>query len=320
VCSSYLKAIHKLKSFYRIAATGTPLMNKPIDLYNVLKWVGAERSSFYAFKNQYCVMGGFGGYEYLGPKNGEELSKKLNGVMLRRKKSEVLDLPPKIRSVEYVEMSEKQKLLYKEVKMSIEANLDEIKLNPNPLTTLIRLRQVTSAPAILSKTITDSAKIDRLKDIIEELAENGQKAIVFSEWTEVTTRVRDALKDFNPAYITGEGNTDVEEEKERFTNDPKCSVIIGTRSKLGTGHTLTAASTVIFIDKPWTRADEEQAEDRAHRIGTTGTVNCITLVCKDTIDERIEEILEGKGDLADALVDGDLKKLTRLQFFEHLLS
>jgi SNF2 family DNA or RNA helicase len=86
--------------------------------------------------------------------------------------------------------------------------------------------------------------------------------------------------------------------------DPSCKIIIGTIGAMGTGLTLTAANTVIFLDSPWNRALKEQAEDRAHRIGTTSTVNIITIVCKDTLDERIEEIINKKGKMADMLVDG----------------
>lgn len=315
------KAIHCLKSNYKLALTGTPLMNQPIDLYNVLKWLELEKHSFYQFKKFYCVMGGYGGYEIVGYKNLDQLRSNVERVMLRRKKDEVLNLPPKLRQIEYVEMTAKQSQLYKEIRSDIEANLNEIVLNPNPLAMLIRLRQVTGHPGILSNTITESAKIDRMKEIIEELVANGQKAIVFSNWTEMTDIVRKELSEYNPAVITGQiKNEERDAQAQRFQNDPKCHVIIGTIGAMGTGLTLTAASTVIFLDKPWNMANTEQAEDRAHRIGTTSTVNVITLVCKGTIDERIEEIIEEKADMADALVEGNFEKLDRLQLMTQLLA
>lgn len=313
------KAIHSLKARYKIAATGTPLMNHPLDLYNTMKWIGAEKNSFYSFRNRYCVMGGYGGKEVVGFRNMSELRSRFEGIMLRRRKDEVLNLPPKIRSVEYVEMTPGQERLYKEVKNSIEANLDEIELSPNPLAQLIRLRQVTAHTSILSSTISESAKVERLKEIVEELAANGQKAIVFSNWEDVTSLVKEALAEYSPAYITGSVK-DRQAEVERFQADPTCKVIIGTIGAMGTGLTLTAASTVIFMDKPWNMANTEQAEDRAHRIGTTGTVNVITMVCKGTIDERIESIIEEKAGMADALVDGKLDKFTARELIKDLLS
>lgn len=317
------KAIHSLKSYFKLALTGTPLMNKPLDLYNTLKWLDAERSSFYAFRNRYCVMGGFGGYEVVGYKNLNELREKFKHVMLRRKKDEVLNLPPKVRSIEYVEMSSKQAQLYREVLRGIKANIQNIKLSPNPLAQLIRLRQVTAHTSILSETVHESAKFERMKEMIEELAESGQKAIVFSNWTEVVDRAVPELKQYNPAIITG-NTQDRMAEVEKFQNDDSCKVIVGTIGAMGTGLTLTAASTVIFLDKPWNMANTEQAEDRAHRIGTSGTVNIITLVCKDTIDERIEEIIQEKAEMAKGLVEGDEDILAKLddpaQYIDRLLS
>lgn len=313
------KAIHKLQSFYKMALTGTPLMNKPIDLYNIMKWLDVEQNSFYKFRARYCVMGGFGGYQIVGYKNMDELRQRFDAIMLRRKKEEVLNLPPKIRQTEYVEMYDTQRSIYREVMAAIKTNIDKIAVSPNPLAQLIRLRQATGCPAILSESITESAKMDRMVELVEELAESGQKAIVFSNWEEMTKVARERLKQFKPAYITGQ-TKDRQGEVEKFQNDPTCQVIVGTIGAMGTGLTLTAATTVIFLDKPWNMANTEQAEDRAHRIGTTGTVNIITLVCKDTIDERIEEIIETKKDLAEALVDGKLDKLQRKNMVDMLLS
>jgi SNF2 family DNA or RNA helicase len=315
------RAIKRLNSFYKMAMTGTPLMNKPLDLYVPLNWLGVEDHSYYQFEKRYAVKGGFGGYEIVGYKNTDELRSNLEGIMLRRKKVEVLNLPPKIRQTEYVELTDGQKKLYKDVLNQVKKNMKEIALDPNPLAQLLRLRQVTGWTGLLSDEIQESAKMDRMMEIVEELAETGKKAIVFSNWTEMTKIAKDKLKDFNPAYITGEiDNATRMNEVERFQKDPNCKVIIGTIGAMGTGLTLTAAETVIFLDKPWNPANTEQAEDRAHRIGTTGTVNIITLVAKDTIDERIEEILAEKGDIFDALIDGAMEKMSKYEIFERLIA
>ena len=109
-----------------------------------------------------------------------------------------------------------------------------------------------------------------------------------------------------PACITAE-TKDVEKEIDKFRT--KADVMIGTIKVLGTGHTLTEATTVLFMDLPWTSADLEQAEDRAHRIGQNKPVTYINLICKDTIDERLNEIINTKKDLSDMLVDNK-KRLT----------
>ena len=312
------KAIACLKSRYKLALTGTPIMNSPLDVYNVMKWLEVERNSFYAFRSRYCTMGGYGGYEVVGYKNMDELRNRFSRVMLRRKKDEVLNLPPKIRSVEYVDMTDGQAKLYRDVQRMLRDSLKEIELSDNPLAMLIRLRQVTAHTSILSDTVKESAKLDRLKEIVEELTDSGKKAVIFSNWEEVTSIVRDELKQYNPAYITGKV-ADRQTQVETFQTDANCKVIIGTIGAMGTGLTLTAATTVIFLDKPWNMANVEQAEDRAHRIGTTGTVNVITLVCNGTIDQHIERIIETKSIIADALTDGKLEKLDALSIVKEIL-
>ena len=309
------KAILKILPETRIAMTGTPLMNTPLDLFIVLKWLGFEKHSFFQFKKHYCVMGGYGGYEVVGYRNLGELQENLDSLMLRRLKKDALDLPDKIHSTEYVEMSKAQTAIYNEVKEEIKEQIDKIKISNNPLAQLIRLRQATGFTGILSTKTKESAKLDRLEEIVEELVENNEKCIIFSNWTDMTNPTYERLKRFNPALITGETKDRVAEQ-DRFMNDDRCKCIIGTIGAMGTGLTLTAATTVIFLDSPWNRANKEQAEDRAHRIGTKSNVNIITIVCKDTIDERIEELVHKKGAMADALVDGkvDMNKPEIIDF------
>ncbi len=299
------KAILKVQPETRIAMTGTPLMNTPLDLFIVLKWLGFEKHSFYQFKNHHCIMGGYGGYEVVGYKNLGELQENLDSMMLRRLKKDALDLPEKIYTTEYVEMSKAQQKVYNEVSEEIRSNIDRIKISPNPLAQLIRLRQATGYTGILSSQVQESTKLDRLEEIVEELVENGEKCIIFSNWTDMTTPTASRLRKYNPAIITGDTKDRVAQQ-DRFMTDDRCKCIIGTIGAMGTGLTLTKANTVIFLDSPWNRANKEQAEDRAHRIGTIGNVNIITLVCKDTIDERIEELVYKKGKMADILVDGEI--------------
>ena len=313
------KHLLKLQADNMIAMTGTPLMNSPMDLYVPMKWIGEEEHNFYSFKNHYCVMGGYGGYQITGYKNLEQLSNMLHECSLRRLKHDVLDLPEKIYTTEYVEMTPKQNKIYKEVKMEIRENIDMIKSAINPLTEMIRLRQATGYTGILSSTIQESAKLDRLEELIDEIVESGNKAIVFSNWTAMTNPIYKRLKRYNPAYITGETKNRVEEQ-DKFMQDDDCKVIIGTTGALGTGLTLTAANYVIFFDEPWNRANRSQAEDRAHRIGTKENVNIIFLICKDTIDERIHEIVETKGAMADLLVDGKITYQDKSDLVDFLLS
>lgn len=303
------KGILKIQPSCRIAMTGTPLMNNPFDLYIILKWLGYERHGFFAFKKHYATFGGYGGYEVVGYKNLNELQEQLDNMMLRRLKDEVLDLPEKLHINEYVEMSSKQAQIYREVTNSIKANIDQIKMSSNPLAELIRLRQATGFTGILSSTVKESAKLDRMEELVEEAVQNGKKVVIFSNWTQMTDAISERIlkMGYAPLIITGETkDEDRQACVEMFQNRDNNPVIIGTIGAMGTGLTLTSGSVEIFMDEPWTMAAKAQAEDRCHRIGQKSNVTIYTLMCKDTIDERIHDIVEQKGFMSDAIVDGKI--------------
>ena len=299
------KGILKLDAETKIAMTGTPLMNTPLDLYIILKWLGYERHSFYAFKNHFCIMGGYGNYQIVGYKNRDELKEQVKDIMLRRLKENVLDLPDKLFVDEYVEMDNEQSKVYKEILEDLRENVDKIASAPNPLSQLIRLRQATGYTGILSTDIAVSAKLDRMEELVEEAVANGKKVVIFSNWTQITDEAIKRLAKYNPAVITGQtADSDRPVQENRFQNDDNCKVIVGTIGALGTGLTLTAGTVEIFLDEPWNMALKEQAVDRCHRIGANENVTIYTLLTKDTIDERIHEIVYEKGKLSDELIDG----------------
>lgn len=313
------KAIHKIVCKYKMLLTGTPLMNSPMDLFNLLKWINVEKHNYYQFENYYARKGGFGGYQIIGYKHLEELQETLDSCMLRRLKEDVLDLPPKIYKYEYVDMYPEQTKLYKEVKRGLVEQLDEIiQLNPNPLAMLTGLRQVTECPQLVNEEVTKCAKLDRMVELIDEIVAGGEKVLVFSNWAKV---IQEAVKrvnpDYNPSVITGEVTT-VDRQKivDDFQSSDRCKVILGTIGALGTGLTLTKATHVIFISEPWTYAAKEQACDRAYRIGTTESVTITTILTNDSIDLGIHDTVMMKKTISEAIVDKavegmDLKKLFR---------
>ena len=317
------KGILKLNADTMIAMTGTPLMNTPLDLYIILKWLGYEKHAFYSFKNHYCVMGGYGGYEVVGYKNLDELQDQLNTIMLRRLKNEVLDLPEKIFIDEYVDMTGKQEQIYKEVTAEIKANIDQISIAPNPLAQLIRMRQATGYTGILSSVVQESAKLDRMEELVEESIQNGQKVVIFSNWTQMTDIICDKLLEKYPGgvvSITGQINDfNRQSAVNRFQNDDNCKVIVGTIGAMGTGLTLTAGTVEIFMDEPWNRALKDQAVDRCHRISQQTNVTIYTLMCKNTIDERIHDLVVKKGAMSDAIVDGQITG-NKAELLQYLLS
>lgn len=301
------KAILKLKPEYRIAMTGTPLMNSPLDLYIILRWLGIEKHSNFQFKKYYAVMGGYGGYEVIGYRHLDELESQLQSIMVRRLKEEVLDLPEKTYIDEYVDMLPKQNVIYKEVKADIRMNIDKISISPNPLAQMIRLRQATGYTGILSDTVQCSAKLDRMEELIEESRENGRQVIVFSNWASIIDEVYARLEQKYPlSMITGETPDDVRQTNVEEFQNGHSKVIIGTTGAMGTGITLHSGTVIIFLDHPWSRALYDQAVDRAHRIGQKQNITIYNLMCKDTIDERIWELVNKKGRMSDALVDGKI--------------
>ena len=307
----------------RIGMTGTPLMNSPMDLYVILKWLGYESHAFYSFKQHYCVMGGYGGYEIVGYKNLDQLTAQVREIMLRRLKSEVLDLPEKVYVDDVVEMDGKQAVMYKEVEAGLKADYisGDIDLT-NPLSALIRLRQTTGYPGILSETITESAKLDRMEELVENCTSNDEKVLIFSNWTKMTDAICNKLKSegHKVGVITGETPDSLRQEiVDVFQNSSDLKVLVGTIGAMGTGLTLTAATTVIFLDEPWNKALFDQAVDRAHRIGQKNNITIYSIMCKDTIDERIHNLIYKKGAMSDAIIDGKVVG-NKNEVFDYLLN
>ena len=294
------------KAKRRIALTGTIIVNNPLDAYVPLKWTGNESADYTHFKSRYCVFDSFRRGAIIGFKNLDLLHQQLSTCMLRRlKKDKLKDLPPKTYITDYVDMTDKQAMLYENVKDSIRDEIDKVPISSlNQMALSTRLRQCTAWTGILSSTITESAKLDRLDDLLEQIVAQGDKAIVFSVFKPTVDIMRERYAKYGIVTLTGDETNDneIEKIKDKFRTDDNCKVIAGTWQKMGTGHTLTAASYVIFIDTPWTDADFQQCVDRAHRIGLMKNLTVITLVAKGTFDERVLEIVESKKTLSDYVV------------------
>ena len=299
------QALLRLKSCpYKIAATGTPIMNKNIDLYPLFVWLGYEKRNYWEFRDRYCKLGGFKGKQIIGDKNNQELHQRLSQFMIRRLKEDVLDLPEKIIINELLEMDGKQWALYEKTKKLVKAQLSQMKGNKVAMfAATLALRKITAMPEWTDETIKDSVKFERARQIVAEAAENNRKTIIFSNWSTPIDKLYEELTPFNPAKITGD-TKDRMEQIDKFQKDPSCSVILGTIGAMGTGLTLNAASNVIFLDEPWNRALKDQATDRAHRIGTKYPVNVYTLICKNSADEGVHKTVMKKGRVADEIVDG----------------
>ena len=315
-----------------IPMTGTPIVNKPTDVFLPMRLVEAHHSNSYWMWNQhYCIYGGYGGHNVMGYKNIPELKSILEPNMLRRTKEQVLDLPDKVRHVEYVENSKVQMRLYQQVQDEIRSNIDEVFKSANSLGRLVKLRQVTGCPELVDETLDPRAsnylsvnsKMKRAVDLIQDIMDSGDKVVVFSNWIAPLRSLYRQLRKKKVNVVSYTGSMSQEEReanKSRFVNDPNCTVILGTVGALGTSHTLTVARNVVFFDEPWSMADLEQAEDRCHRVTSTGTVNVYSLITKGTVDEKVHNILMRKGAVSDFIVDNELNVRENTELLKFLLS
>lgn len=309
--------------------TGTPIVNKPTDLFTPLKLVdGHAYTNYKSWCENFCIYGGFGDRVLLGYKNMPQLKQMLQSSMLRRLKSEVLDLPPKIHIVEYVEDTPYQAQLYKTLVDETARKRDKILAAINPRAEFIRLRQISGSPELVDKSVvankaylSKNAKLTRLLDLVDTIVENDEKVIIFSNWVEpLRTVYRFLASKYEVCCYTGTMKAEVREEhKQRFRTDPNCRILIGTVGALGPSHNLPEASNVIFYDLPWNPATMEQAEDRAYRPETKQALTVYSLISRGTVDEVVYNIIMTKDGLSKYLVDNELDIKNNSKLFDLLI-
>lgn len=243
----------KLKSPYKVGATGTLLINSPISCYMPLAWTENDFSTLTNFKSQYCEFGGFGDKQIVGYKNLETLREELNSCIIRRTLDQVRDdMPPKTVTYEVVEMSDAHRKFYEAIKDGVKAEADKVKLNSSNLLALTtRLRQATACPRILTTQDLVSSKAERAVEIAEELLDQGEKVVIFSNFIETVNQIAAMLDRYKPLIGTGEfSEQTVQERVDRFQSDPNSKLFIGTHAKMGTGFTLNSGNYMICLDQP----------------------------------------------------------------------
>jgi len=297
----------KLKSDYKIAATGTPITNSPISIYVPLTWTENDYSTLTTYKSQYCEFGGFNDSQIIGYKNLDLLKEEIDSCSLRRTLDEVRDdMPSKMVTTELVEMSDDHKKFYEAIKNGVKEEADKINLNSSNLLALtIRLRQATSCPSILTTEDITSSKVERCVELVEELYSAGEKVVVMSSFKEPVYILAKLLEKYSPLVCTGDiAETQITDNVTKFQNDPNSKILLATHQKMGTGHTLNAASYMICLDEFWTAAQNNQSFDRIWRVNNTRPAFITVLMCKDTIDERVHYVAQKKQDLSDFVIDG----------------
>ena len=297
----------KLNSPYKIAATGTPIVNSPLSAYLLLSWTDNDKSTLTTYKSNYCEFGGFGGKQVIGYKNLDVLKEEMDSCSIRRTLDQVRDdMPLKTVHYEVIEMSDAHRKFYEAVKEGVKEEADRVELKSGNLLALTtRLRQATACPAILTTQDILSSKLERCVEIVEDLVSQGEKVVILSTFKEPVYQLAKLLEKYKPLVATGDVDDQVAFSRmDQFQNDPISKVFIGTHGKCGTGFTLNAASYMICIDTPYTYSSFSQSTDRIWRVTNTRPAFITVLICEDSVDERVADIVENKKELADFLVDG----------------
>jgi len=297
----------KLDADFKVAATGTLIVNSPLSAYPSLKFTDNDSATLTNFKSQYCAFGGYGNKQIIGSKNLDILREEIANCSIRRTLYDVRkDIPPLTIDVEYLEMEEDQQKFYEAIKEGVKEEADKIDLKAGNLLALTtRLRQATACPSVLTTQDIESIKVARAFEYIQEICSQGEKVVIFSMFKEPLNQLAAKLEGFRFSINTGDTSDAVAfSNMTRFQEDPNEQVFLGTFGKCGTGFTLNSSMYLVCIDTPYTFSLFEQGYQRVHRISNTRPAFIKVLVCEETIDERVQEIIETKKDLGEYLVDG----------------
>ncbi len=320
------KSSRLIKARHRLAMSGTPVENHLGELWTLMDFLNpgllgkASRFGDNWGKNP-------------DPEQRAVLARALRPFILRRTKAQVAkDLPERQEDTLYCELPPKHRKHYDRIRdyyrQSLLAKVDSSGLGRNKiqvLEALLRLRQAACHPALLDDTLAkaESAKLDTLLPRLEELIEEGHKALVFSQFTSFLAILRQHLDKLGIRYEYLDGQTrDRQACVDRFQESPDLPLFLISLKAGGLGLNLTAADYVFLLDPWWNPAVEAQAIDRAHRIGQVRTVMAYRLIAADTVEEKVLELQRQKKDLADAILSEDkslIRNLTR-EDLELLLS
>ena len=322
--SATARAAKRLRSDRRLALSGTPIENRLSEIWSIFDFVSPGLlGPLDKFEERYSrpIDAGDG-------KAANRLRATIHPFILRRTKGEVAkDLPEKIESDQVCELTGEQGALYgavlKEVRAQVMGEVERqgmAKSHIQILAGLTRLRQAACDPRLLGLprefSNEDSGKLQALRDLVQMCIAGGHRALVFSQFVSMLTLIRRALEDDGVAYEYLDGSTkDRQGRVESFQREDGPPVFLISLKAGGSGLNLTAADTVIHFDPWWNPAVEDQATDRAHRIGQTRVVTTYRLIAKGTIEEKIIELGGKKRELVGAVLAedaGGAKKLTKV--------
>jgi SNF2 family DNA or RNA helicase len=267
-------------------------------------------NSFYAFRNRYFDMTGYGNHTPMLKANmAEELTSRIHSIAFRATKSECLDLPETMEIVQRVELEPQAQRLYQQLVRDSYAQIKGGEITTvNVLTRLLRLSQLTGG--FLRGDETDrvervsSSKLDALSDIVDSAAQDGGKLVIIARFLPEIDAITAMLerKSIDYSLITG-AVKHRDEQVRRFQTDPDVSVFVGQIATAGLGITLTAADKMVFYSLDYSMSNFEQTKARIHRVGQHNPCTYIYLVAENTVDTRVLKALRDKADLAKALIN-----------------
>lgn len=316
------KAAMELNGEFRLLLTGTPLQNHLGEIWNLFQFANPGLLGSFQHFNESFIQPIEKGED---KQRQKQLKKILQPFLLRRTKTQVLDeLPEKTEITLPVELSEEERALYENLREQAMLNLEENSSNAmQALAEITRLRQAACHPALVNKELTlASAKTQAFLKLTDELITNNHRALVFSQFTSHLALIRKELDERSIDYLYLDGGVSVNERAalvKQFHSGEQPLFLISLKAG-GTGLNLTAADYVIHLDPWWNPAVEDQASDRAHRIGQTRPVTIYRLIAMQTIEEKIIKLHQTKKSLADSLLDGSdmAHKLTKEEMLELL--
>ena len=299
------KCMHQLgaKARYRMLLTGTIITNKAIDIFSPYKFLNPAvfGNSFYAFRNRYFDMTGYGQHVPVIKANmSAELSRRIHSIAFRATKAECLDLPETTEIVRTVELESPAQRLYQSMVRDSFISLKDGEVTAaNVLTRLLRLSQLTGG--FLRKDDSERsvpvswAKLVALADIVDSAAEDGRKLVIIARFLPEIDAIRKLLeqKAIQYSVISGEIK-DRDDQVHRFQTDPDVTVFVGQIATAGLGITLTAADTMVFYSLDYSMSNFEQAKARIHRVGQRNPCTYIYLVAAGTVDEKVLQALRDK--------------------------
>ena len=308
---------------YRRILTGSPVTKSPLDLFSQCLFLDPYHlgyDSYYVYRSRYAHMltKNFGGrsVQIVGSyRRLDELSKKLEKFSYRVLKEECLDLPEKVFVKRFVELTDEQKKIYRQMKEMALAILDDGKMmsTVNVMTQLMRLHQVTCGHFKADDGTITHLKNNRVDALMNLLEETDGKVIIWANYVEDIKNIVESLKKAygDASTVEYHGGVDTTLRQENIAlfqekNGP-ARYFVGNAQTGGYGITLTAANTVIYYSNNYDLEKRLQSEDRAHRIGQTGSVTYIDLVAEKTIDERIIKSLKSKVNIANEIMGEDIK-------------